>query len=119
MEPSAEISERDLFWDKNHARLSEAVFRIRRERPGHGYREVGEEEITEMFDEAREAGLGLDEFLLLCNRAYQDQWVTDDGEVYIETTEGDRRYNGERVTVLGAGQLPPGSEDFLRRAARG
>lgn len=120
MEPSVELSLRHTFWERYHPALSDAVYRIKHERPGHGYRLVAEQEITALWHEATDDGLSLEEFLLLCNEAYERSWENDEGEVFIETTEGNHIYNGKPAGTIGPGQLPPGqaSIDVLRRSAR-
>ncbi len=121
MENLQNLSNNQRFWEANHGRLSEAVFRIRDELPGHSYRDVAEQEIAELREEAMAAGLSEDEFTALCGEAYMNQWYGEHGESYIETEAGDATYNGTWAVTIGEGQLPADqtqSADFLVKSSR-
>lgn len=119
MEALAEQSA-NAFWEDNHGRLSEAVYRIKHEAPDHGYRVVAEEEIDALWGEAWRYGLTFEEFAHLCNDAYDQPWETEEGEVFIETDEGSEIYNGNPAIIIGPDQLPPGpaSIELLMRASQ-
>ena len=114
MENLSSKSNSQHFWRAFHPRLSEAVFHIREEPPEHQYRTIAELEIGEIQEEALASGLSEDEFIALCDTAYENQWHGEEGETFIETQEGRIMYNGTPAVITGQGQLPKGEVQSLR-----
>lgn len=110
-----------VFITRFHPRLDEALYRLAEEAEYHSYALVAQEELRELSEEAAALGLSADQFGAVCVHVSQNPWRGEEGEVYIETDEGRRRYEGEFRHVIGPGQLPqddPQSINFLRKMSQ-